>query len=315
MGILLGLLTAVTWGSSDFLARFTARRIGSLRTTLYMQLVGLVLLTISLPWIGGWGHLFDGSGWQPWAWGVLAGALNGISSLSLYRSFEVGKLAVVAPLSASYPALTVAIAVFTGEHLSAMRAAGIALILAGVIVVVRNEVEADTVEQDHIEPHNVERECVAPDSVSVPSRAAPKKKAASGIGAAMISAVGFGVLFWLLGNRVVPRVGFASTVWMIRLTSSALCAIVIVAMKQPIALRRKDSVWLWLLGMGVLDSGAFVLNNLGMQLEQVSVVSVLASLYGAVTVLLSTVVLREKMSRWQWLGVFAIFAGIALISR
>jgi drug/metabolite transporter (DMT)-like permease len=51
-----------------------------------------------------------------------------------------------------------------------------------------------------------------------------------------------------------------------------------------------------------------------MRLEQVSVVSVLASLYGAVTVLLSAVVLRERMSGWQWLGIVAIFAGIGLIS-
>jgi drug/metabolite transporter (DMT)-like permease len=295
MGILLGLLTALSWGSSDFLARFASRRIGSLRTTLYMQLTGLALLTIFLRRIGGWGHLFDGSGWQPWAWGAFAGALNAISTLSLYRSFEVGKLAVVAPLSASYPALTVGISVFTGEHLTALRAAGIMLILVGVIVVVRGEVESE--------------------SLASTSQPIPKKKPENGIGAAMIAAVGFGVLFWLLGNRVVPRVGFASTVWMIRLTSSALTALVVLAMKQPISLPRKDTVSLWLLAMGVLDTGAFVLNNLGMQLEQVSVVSVLASLYGAVTVLLSTVVLREKMSRWQWLGIVAIFAGIALISR
>jgi drug/metabolite transporter (DMT)-like permease len=260
-----------------------------------MQLTGLVLLTIVLRWIGGWGHLFDGSGWRPWAWGALAGALNAISTLSLYRSFEVGKLSVVAPLSASYPALTVAISAFTGEHLTATRAAGIVLILVGVIVVVRGEAESE--------------------SVAPTSQPTSKKKPASGIGAAMMSAVGFGVLFWLLGNRVVPRVGFASTVWMIRLTSSALTALVLLAMKQPISLPREKSVSIWLLGMGVLDTGAFVLNNLGMQLEQVSVVSVLASLYGAVTVLLSTVVLREKMSRWQWLGIVAIFAGIALVSR
>src|SRR5258708_33285292 len=178
MGILLGLLTALSWGSSDFLARFTTRRIGSLRTTLYMQLVGLVLLTIFLPRIGGWGHLFDGSGWQPWAWGALAGALNGISTLSLYRSFEVGKLAVVAPLSASYPALTVAISIFTGEHLSVMRATGIALILAGVIVVVRGEVEPDSVELDNGEP----------DRGAAPSRVAPAKTAARGSRAASVSA-------------------------------------------------------------------------------------------------------------------------------
>src|SRR5271168_1712661 len=142
MGVVLGLLTALAWGGSDFLARFAARRIGSLRTTLYMQLTGLALLTIFLRWIGGWGHLMDGSGWQPWAWGTLAGIVNGISTLSLYRSFEVGKMAVVAPLSASYPALTVLLSVFSGEHLTIIRAAGIACILVGVVAVARGETES-----------------------------------------------------------------------------------------------------------------------------------------------------------------------------
>ena len=62
MGILLGLLTAAFWGSSDFVARFATRRIGALRTSLYMQLAGFFLLSIFLPWAEGWGHLFDGSG-------------------------------------------------------------------------------------------------------------------------------------------------------------------------------------------------------------------------------------------------------------
>jgi drug/metabolite transporter (DMT)-like permease len=295
MGIFLGLLTALSWGSSDFLARFATRRVGSLRTTLYMQLAGLALLTICLPWIGGWGHLFDGSGWKPWAWGALAGILNSIATLSLYRSFEIGKLAVVAPVSASYPALTVAISVLAGEHLTSLRAAGIALVLVGVVIVVRGE--------------------TSPDEIANAPQPTKTKKIASGIGSALISAVGFGVLFWLLGNRVVPRVGAASAVWMIRLTSSVVTALVILAIKQPISLPRKAAVSKWLLGIGVLDTGAFVLNNLGMQLEQVSVVSVLASLYGAVTVLLSSVVLHERLSRQQWLGIAAIFAGIALISR
>src|ERR1700683_1755893 len=295
MGILLGLLTALSWGSSDFLARFASRRIGALRTTFYMQLAGLVLLTIFLPWIGGGGHLLDGAGWQPGSGGAAAGVLNGVSSLSLYRSFEVGKLAVVAPVSASYPALTVAISVFTGEHLTTMRGAGIAFVLIGVVVVVRGEAK--------------------PEKSAAASPSMPENRAASGIGPALIAAVAFGVLFWLLGNRVVPRVGFASTVWMIRLTSSALTGLAILIMKQPISVPRKSSVSLWLLGMGLLDTAAFVLNNRGMQLEQVSVVSVLASLYGAVTVILSTVVLRERMSRWQWLGIVAIFAGIGLISH
>ena len=34
----------------------------------------------------------------------------------------------------------------------------------------------------------------------------------------------------------------------------------------------------WILGIGILDTGAYVFNNYGMRLEQISVVSVLASL-------------------------------------
>jgi len=69
------------------------------------------------------------------------------------------------------------------------------------------------------------------------------------------------------------------------------------------------------LGMGAFDSGAFVLSNLGMQMEQVAVISVLGSLYGAVTVVLAAIFLREHISRWQWSGIVLIFAGISLISR
>src|SRR5258708_2024401 len=131
MGILLGLLTALTWGGADFMARFATHRIGALRSMLYMQLIGFLLLTISLPWLGGWGHLADGSGWQPWAWGFVAGSFNAMSGLALYRAFEIGKMAVVAPLSASYPALTLLLSWMTGERLSMVRIAGIICTLAG----------------------------------------------------------------------------------------------------------------------------------------------------------------------------------------
>ena len=53
----------------------------------------------------------------------------------------------------------------------------------------------------------------------------------------------------------------------------------------------------------------------GMQLEQISVVSVLSSLYGAVTVALAALVLRERIAGRQWVGIVFIFAGIYLLSR
>lgn len=297
MGILFGLLTAAFWGSSDFVARFAAHRIGALRTSLYMQLAGFFLLTAFSRWTGGWGHLFDGSGWQPWAWGAVAGILNCISTLSLYRSFEVGKMAVVAPLSASYPALTVALSLITGEHLTAARLAGIAAVVLGAAVVAAGE-----------KPHD------NPGAAGNPSLE-PARASKTGIGWALISAIGFGFLFWLLGVRVVPAVGYSATVWMIRLTSSILTATVILCLRQPITVRRPGPLPIWLVSMGALDTGAFVLNNLGMRIEQVAVVSTLASLYGAVTVGLAAVLLRERVSRWQWLGILAIFSGIFFISH
>ena len=52
-----------------------------------------------------------------------------------------------------------------------------------------------------------------------------------------------------------------------------------------------------------------------MRVEQVAVVSVLGSLYGAVTVVLSALFLRERIAALQWLGIVSIFSGIILINR
>jgi drug/metabolite transporter (DMT)-like permease len=290
MGILLGLLTALTWGGADFIARFATHRIGALRSMFYMQLIGGFLLTISLPWLGGWGHLADGSGWQPWAWGFLAGCFNAVSGLALYRAFEIGKMAVVAPLSASYPALTLLLSWMTGERLTTVRIIGIICTLLGVILVAGGEKTPD--EDD----------------------AQAVRRTGRGIGWAVCAAVGFAMLFWLLGTRIISRVGAIQTVWMIRLTSSVLTAGVILASKQPMRLPRGEVRWM-ALGMGVFDTGAFVLSNLGMKREQVAVISVLGSLYGAVTVALAAIFLREHVSRLQWAGIVTIFAGIYLISR
>ncbi len=290
MGILLGLLTALTWGGADFIARFATHRIGALRSMLYMQLTGFLLLSFLLRPLGGWGHLADGSGWQPWAWGFLAGCLNALPGLALYRAFEIGKMSIVAPLSASYPALTLLLSWMTGERLSAVRIAGIICTLLGVIVVAGGE--------------------KTPDENDV----AAVQRSGRGIGWAIFASVGFAVLFWLLGMRVIPRVGAIQTVWIIRLTSTLLTAAALVISKQPMRLPRGEVRWM-ILGMGVFDTSAFALSNFGMKMEQVAVISVLGSLYGAVTVALAALFLREHVSRWQWAGILCIFAGIYMISR
>src|SRR5439155_24090661 len=105
MGILLGLLTALTWGGADFIARFATHRIGALRSMLYMQLIGLLWLTISLPELGGWGHLADGSGWKPWAWGFLGGCFKAMAGLGFSGGLGFGKWGVWVRSSPGIPGL------------------------------------------------------------------------------------------------------------------------------------------------------------------------------------------------------------------
>jgi len=294
MGILFGLATALCWGGADLFARFATRKIGTMRTMLYMQFIGTILISLVMPLLGGWGRLFHGPAPAPlWAWGILAGLLNTCSTLGLYRSFEIGKMSVVAPLSASYPVLTMILSMLTGERLTAVRVLGMVLAIIGVVFVARGETAPGELKEGA-------------------ERGSPTKRFA-GVGWALFSAVGFGVMFWLLGIRVVPLLGSASSVWIIRLTSFSATALV-----MPVLGRMKNGpagkVPWWILLVGLLDTTAYVFNNFGMKMEQVSVVSVLASLYGAVTVGLAAVILKEKVSRMQWIGIASIFAGIVLIS-
>ena len=286
MGILLGLATALAWGSSDFLARFVTRRIGTLRSLFYMQTWGFLLLTLYLIVTHFWGHLFDGSGWRPWAWGFLAGGCNTVAMFSFYRCLEVGKVAVVAPLSASYPVLTLLLSMFSGERLTILRACGIAVTLLGIIFVARGE--------------------AGPDETS--------KNAKQGIAWALFAATAFGLLFWILGLRIIATTGPYASLWLIRMTGSLVSLSALLLKRLPVFKSLGTSNWQPTV-MGFLDTGAFALSNRGMQMEQVSVITVLSSLYGAVTVVLAALFLRERVSRIQWLGIIAIFAGILLISR
>jgi drug/metabolite transporter (DMT)-like permease len=298
--ILLGLMGAIFWGSADFAARFSARRVGAYRTLLFMQLFGFLALTAYLEFTGG---ITRGvaAGWRPWALAVVSGLLNMIASLSLYYSFQVGVMSIVGPISSSYPALTVALSLLSGERLPVMRAAGLVVTLAGVILAAISFAPASDAAPS------------VPEKTSAPEEKGAAHFSTQGVGWAIFAAVVFGVLFWFLGFHVVPVVGTVVSVWVIRLTSFSSLLLCAAPARQSIGLPRGEVCWL-LLAVGVLDTAAFIANNAGLHTGQVSVVSVLASLYGAVTVLLSWIFLRERLERTQWLGVFLIFAGIVLVS-
>ncbi len=293
MDIILGISAALGWGVADFSARFASRRLGAFRTLMLMQMFGFLALSLYVVRTGAFSRVIA-PGWRPWAFAIFAGLINTVSSLSLYRSFEVGVMSIAGPVSSSYPALTVALAMLSGERIGPLRGAGLALTFLGLILAAIS---------------------FAPD----PKFTRREKENASGAhlskGAAwaIVAAVGYGVMFWWLGFHVVPLVGSAISVWVVRITTLSVLVLVGVPTGRSFPLPR-GNVWWLLLVVGLMDTAAFVANNAGMGSGHVAVVSVLASLYGAVTVLLSWIFLRERIDPSQWFGIFLIFVGIVLVS-
>jgi len=66
------------------------------------------------------------------------------------------------------------------------------------------------------------------------------------------------------------------------------------------------------LGIGLLDAGAFVASEFGFATGQVAIVSVLAFLYSAVAVVLTAIFLHERQHVIQWLGIGMLLAGLVL---
>lgn len=292
---MLGLTAALSWGVADYMARFATRRIGSLRALLFMQFFGFIVLSAGMAAAGHWSNCFPPFPGKVWLWIALAGTLSALGALALYRSFEIGALVLVSPIAASYPALTVLLSISTGERLTRMHALGVCAVILGVILAAlalppKNEAAAEEESASYRQRHLLR-----------------------GVTWALAAALIFGVNYWILGFRVMPVFGGVASVWVIRLISFVLLALLLRPLGQSPAIPRGSTAWL-IFFIGITDTAGFLANNLAFKQAQISIATVLASLYGVVTLFLAAVFLRERLGRMQWLGVALIFAGVALVS-
>jgi drug/metabolite transporter (DMT)-like permease len=131
IGLLTGLSAAVAWGTFDLLSALASRRIGSLRVTTSVQLIGagllwVIALVISTPLPTDPSVL---------AGGALVGALSAGAYLTYFTGLRIGPIAVVSGMVAAYGGLTVVLAVIIrGETLTALQAVGTAVATAGVVL-------------------------------------------------------------------------------------------------------------------------------------------------------------------------------------
>ena len=95
------------------------------------------------------------------------------------------------------------------------------------------------------------------------------------------------------------------------LTGIAILVPLAASKRQSLSLPRGSNLAL-VAGIGLIDTGAFVASALGFATGNVAIVSVLASLYSAVAVLLAAIFLRERLRVIQWTGIGILLVGVVL---
>ena len=107
IGILLGLVAAVCWGSTDVTAAFAGRRLGSVRVAAIVQLASLVaIVALVLVRSGGLPSDIGDT-----AVAMIAGAIAALAYVTFFTALRIGPVSVVSPVVSAYGGVTVLLAV------------------------------------------------------------------------------------------------------------------------------------------------------------------------------------------------------------
>src|SRR5918912_753882 len=133
---------------------------------------------------------------------------------------------------------------------------------------------------------------------------------AAGVGLALLAALGFGGYFPFM--HAAGRADFWWASLFFRMASSSVIVLGVLTRRPPLRIPVSIVPVLFLVGFG--DMFGNLLFAAASSRGLVSIVSVLASLYPVVTVLLARAVLSERVAHAQEAGVVLTLAGVALIS-
>lgn len=264
MAIILGLVTAVCFGSGDFFGGLSAKKTSVLYVVGFSHVVGLIGSVAIAPFVA------DVFTWRDFGIGAGSGLLGGIGVLLLYRGLARGPMAVVAPLTAIMSAAVPALwGVLDGDRLSGLAWLGVAIALAAIAL------------------------------SSIPSESDGAPVTARVIGESLLAGVGFGSMFVMLDattDATAPWPVVGARV----LTVTILMCVIFGAKREGLATVR-PALGLIVLA-GLFDTGSNMLFLFAANIGDLSIVAVLSSLYPVSTVLLARVWLDERMSRLQLTG-------------
>lgn len=272
MEIVLALCAATVFGVADYSGGRAARTVHPMVVTFVGQCGGfLVLLAIAT---------ISGATIPPlsdWIWGGVAGLVGATGLLAFYRAMGSGYMTVVAPVSAvTATAIPVIVGLLTGERPGVLALLGIPIAIVAIALV------SDVMGPDH--------------------RKAPRLV----LWLAIISGVGFGTIFVILGHTTDDS-GMWPVVAM-RIASIPYMFVVLKLRKERISSAKANLRFV--LASGILDSSANGIYLLAVRQGLMSIVSTINSFYPASTMLLATKLDGEKIHKSQAVGL--LFAAISL---
>jgi drug/metabolite transporter (DMT)-like permease len=276
LAAVLALAASVSWGVGDFLGGLKSRTLSPVAVLAVAQPVGLAAIALAVALSG-----------EPWpgssVWPAVPAAVLGTSGIvAFYRGMAAGTISLVAPIAATGALIPVTFGLLTGERPSPLQLGGIALAVGGAVV-----------------------------TSYEPGTGGRRGGLAAGIAWALVAAVAFGSFF--VPMHEAAEDGFLWAVLVFRVVSTALVLVAALAVRPHLPRSPHDLRTIAVIGLA--DTGGNVFFGAAAA-EQglVSVVSVLASLYPVVTVVLARTYLRERVGRVQEAGAVATIAGVVLVS-
>ena len=265
---------SLAWGVGDFLGGLKSRSVPLLVVLMLAQISGVV----------GIGILVLAAGNPPPGpsvlWASLAAVFGTLGLAAFYRGMAVGSMSIVAPIAAVAAIVPVTFGVATGDDVSALQAAGFVLALAGVALA--------AIDRD-------------------PTGAA---RLASGVPWGLLAIVGFGGYY--IPMHEASEQDFLWAAFVFRASVAVFALVAWLILRPPLSRARGHLAAIALIGLA--DTAGNALFAAAASQGEVSVVSVLATLYPVTTIVLAAIVLDERVRRSQQLGIMAALAGVVLIS-
>jgi drug/metabolite transporter (DMT)-like permease len=274
IGTTFALIAAASWGTGDFLGGFASRKLNQFQVLLVMAFSSLILLFVCMIIWREQILTIDNL-----ILAMIAGVSGALGSVSLYKGLSLGDSALVAPVAGVIGAIIPTLVGLWLEGLpSSMKLIGFGLAFIGIWLVTRTK---------NGNGHSIRL----------------------GLGLALLAGIGFGgflvIIAQVEGEQIFVPLVFA------KLASVAL-AIGLMKSRQLSIPKLLESPIAIL--SGVFDAGGNIFYLFAAQFTRLDIAALLSSLYPAGTVLLSNLILKEKLSVHQRIGVGTCLAAIMLIT-